>query len=525
MKKVEDLNLGFSDAQNYSQRGNKQMLADVFIKNSYLEELCNPSVYYLIGEKGTGKTAYAVYLSNNESEDSKSILKFISNTDYEKFHQLKKQNHLDISGYVDIWKAILLLLLSQSITENNKIISSPSNLSNVMKAINQYYNDAFSPEIINALKIVDNSELAARLLFKNVELGTKKDSVIEFDEKRLQMNLFYITKKFMDCLGKVRLKKNLTLYIDGIDVRPSQIPYEEYLDCIKGLSSACWSLNTEVFANVRDTKGHFKVVLLLRPDIFQALNLQNSTNKLSDNSVYLDWQTTYDDYRTSNLYKMAKKLISYGQETSQEDIDLWDYYFDWEIDSSNLEQRKKYTAFMEFLRISLSRPRDIQRILSIIQRIMKERGLGGKDKFSYEIYKSDRFQNDYSEYFLSSLKDQLAFYYSEEDYKFFKKFFSFFDSPQFTFETYEIAYRKYEDYVLNNATDIPKSIVDSKDFLQLLYDCNVIMAKEKIDSNVYFHFSYREKSPSNISPEVPFGDNIEYRFHSGLYKKAHLGRY
>ena len=89
MKAIKDLKLGFSDAQNYTQRKNKQMLAEVFVKNDYLERLLDSSVYYLIGEKGTGKTAYAAFLSNTDYGDAKSFLKFISGTDYEKFHELK----------------------------------------------------------------------------------------------------------------------------------------------------------------------------------------------------------------------------------------------------------------------------------------------------------------------------------------------------------------------------------------------------------------------------------------------------
>lgn len=84
-KSIVSLNLGFSDAQNYTQRGNKQMLSEVFVKNSYLTKLLRPNVYYLIGEKGTGKTAYAAFLSNNEYENNKSVLKYISGTDYENF--------------------------------------------------------------------------------------------------------------------------------------------------------------------------------------------------------------------------------------------------------------------------------------------------------------------------------------------------------------------------------------------------------------------------------------------------------
>ena len=66
MKNVAALNLGFSDAQNYTQRGNKQMLSSVFVRNSYLDDLLKPNIYFLIGEKGTGKTAYAAFLNNNE---------------------------------------------------------------------------------------------------------------------------------------------------------------------------------------------------------------------------------------------------------------------------------------------------------------------------------------------------------------------------------------------------------------------------------------------------------------------------
>ena len=527
MKAVKDLNLGYSDAQNYTQRGNKQMLAEVFVKNYYLEKLLNSSTYYLIGEKGTGKTAYAAYLSNSEYKGTRSVLSFIQGTDYEKFHELKKRQLIDISGYVDIWKTILLLLIAKNVTEGDKVVSkfNKTNLSELMSAIDEYYNNAFSPEIVHAMKIVDKSELAAKLVFNHSEVGGENSSKIEFDEQRMQMNLYYINKKFSECLGVLKLKKNITLFIDGIDIRPSQIPYDEYLDCIKGLANACWSLNTELFANVRDSKGQFRIVLLLRPDIFNSLSLQNATNKLSDNSVLLEWRTTYLDYPKSSLYKMACKLVAHNQKKDEklEDCLIWEHYFDWRLNSSNVDQRKNDTAFMEFLKISLSRPRDIQRILKIIQDIMIEKDLGDKDEFDVDVYHSDRFQNEYSEYFLSSLKDQLAFYYSDEEFAHFKKFFQLFDNPQFSFNEYIVAYERFEKYILDNAKEIPKFVESAKSFLQFLYDCNVIAAIE--GEGQYFHFSYREKSPSNIAPKVLYGEEYSYRSHYGLYKKTNMGRF
>jgi len=524
LKTINQLNLGFSDAQNYMQRSNKQMLSNVFVKNSYLDDLLQPNIYFLIGEKGTGKTAYAAYLSNNEYNGNKSILKYINGTDYEKFYELKKNNQIDISGYVDIWKTIIFLLLSKNITDNDKVISvfNKSNLSNLMNAIDEYYNKAFSPEIINALKIVDKSEFAAKLVCKYAEMGGNAGISTEFTEQRLQMNLYYICQQFSKSLSNLKLTKNITLYIDGIDVRPSQIPYKDYLECIKGLANACWTLNTELFSNVRDSKGQLKVVLLLRPDIFNSLNLQNATNKLADNSVFLEWRTTYTDYPTSNLYKMANKLLAYDQPEKELD-DAWERYFDWILPTSNGAVRKNDTAFMEFLKISLSRPRDIQRILKIQQEIMKKRNLGKSQKFDLSVYSSDEFQNIYSEYFLSSLKDQLSFYYSEEDYRHFKKFFEYFPSPEFSFDEYQDIYKKYTEYILENAKEIPEFVEDPKRFLQLLYDSNVIAAIEK--NRKFFHFSYKEKSPSNMAPEVPYDRTVSYKFHYGLYKKTKMGRF
>lgn len=525
MRKIEDLDLGFSDAQNYCARESKEMFNEIFVKNSFLQDLLKPTKYFLVGEKGTGKTAYATFLSNGEYINNRSILKFISSTDYEKFYTLKNLKHIYLADYCEIWKVIIMLILSKSVTENDKAISifNRCNLDQLNQAIDEYYLNAFSPEIITALKFIDRSELAARIISKYVEAGGTAESKQEFTEERFQMNLFYINKKFSDCLASLKLSKNVTLYIDGIDIRPSVIPFSDYIDCIRGLSNACWSLNNDLFRNVRDSKGRFKVVLLLRPDIFNSLEMQNATNKLVDNSVYLDWNTTYVEYRNSPLYAMAEKLLNYNQ--SEMITDCWGKYFSWKLPTTS-QTRRYDTAFMEFLRISLSRPRDIQRILSILHEKMKNNGRGKYEFFDVVTYRSDAYQNAYSEYFLSSLKDQLSFYYSESDYKHFRKFFEFFENSDFTYNEYLVKYNKFIEYILNNAQEIPQFVETPKDFMQFLYDCNVIATIEnKNNGGQFFHFSYREKSPTNICPEVIYNENATYKFHYGLYKKAKFGRF
>lgn len=60
MKKYTELKLGYNDAVNYQNRHNKFMFNEIFIKDNNLERLISPDTYFLIGDKGTGKTAYAI---------------------------------------------------------------------------------------------------------------------------------------------------------------------------------------------------------------------------------------------------------------------------------------------------------------------------------------------------------------------------------------------------------------------------------------------------------------------------------
>jgi len=118
MLSIRSLNLGFNDAENYRRKESKELFNRVFIKTEWLDMLCKPEISFLIGEKGTGKTAHAVYLTNSPYRDTYSVINFIRETEYQKFVSLKKEKQLSLSDYTNIWKVILYLLLSKKIRED-----------------------------------------------------------------------------------------------------------------------------------------------------------------------------------------------------------------------------------------------------------------------------------------------------------------------------------------------------------------------------------------------------------------------
>lgn len=523
MKTINQLALGFNDAENYKKRENKDLFNKIFVKNFFLENLLDSNKYFLIGEKGTGKTAYAVFLTNNYYKNNICKLNYIRETDYKKFVTLKRNKHLELSDYTNIWQVIILLLLCKSIGKDELdhfAFSKNSKINAMHDAIDEYYIHAFSPEILSVLNFVEDSRLAAEIITKHLKMKGEESVSTSFSESRFQINLMYIQKQFQSALEAIKIKDNHTLFIDGIDIRPGSIPYEEYLECIKGLANASWNLNNDFFANIKDSKGRFKVVLLLRPDIFNSIGLQNLTNKIRDNSVYLDWRTTYPDHRSSYLFELCDKLLSSQQDDDFANGEVWDHYFPWKSTSTS-PNRDYDPAFIRFLRLSYSRPRDIVTIIQILKEDHSGKE-GDISQFKEEKFDSYMFQNKYSEYLMGGIKDQLSFYYDESDYNAFLKFFNFLKGyNQFTYDEYLNAYHEFTDFIINNHNEIPKFVESENDFLQFLYDTNILCFIEDIEGERFFRWCYRERSPSNISPKV--SPNAMYRIHYGLNKALNVG--
>ncbi len=232
MKRIDQLELGFRDAESYKKKDNKNLLNSVFLRTPTLDQLVDTNKYFLIGEKGTGKTAYAVYYSNNNYKDTHSTIKYIRETEYKKFVEMKTNRHLNLTDYTNIWKVILMLLLSESITSRELKYPAIQRFSKFMalkQSVDEFYLNAFNPEILSAINFAEESSLSASILNKNFKVVGAEKEKIEFSETRFQVNLLYIQKHFEEALSSLSLKDNYTLFIDGIDIRPYDVEFDDYL--------------------------------------------------------------------------------------------------------------------------------------------------------------------------------------------------------------------------------------------------------------------------------------------------------
>lgn len=524
MKGIAELNFGYNDAENYRRRAERELFNSLFVRTIHLDQLCRNDRFFLIGDKGTGKTAYAIYLANNFYNNIFGSLSYIRETDYQKFVTLKNKKHLALSDYTDIWQVILLLLISQRIKgkeTSSPILGNIVKFRNINKAIGEYYSNAFSPEVKYALNFVEQSKVAAELLLKYAGTSAEKTKGLSFTEVRFQTNLLYIQKKFEEALASIKLQANHLLFIDGIDIRPANIAYDNYLECIKGLANAVWALNNDFFASIRGSKGRLRIVLLMRPDIFNSLDLQNQNAKIRDNSVLLDWQTTYPKYRESTIFQIADRLLSSQQSDPLELGKAWDYYFPYKIEEYGGRIRH---SFISFLRFSLYRPRDIITMLKMLQQLFIEEGRKPKEVFRKEDFDNPEFRRIYSNYLAGEIKDSLSFYHTAEEYELFLKFFEYLEGKyRFTYVEYLKAYHNFIDFLKLNKYETPKFFESADTFLQYLYELNVIcFIDETMRGDVWYRWCFRERSNANISPKVKA--NLIYEVHYGLGKALNLGR-
>ncbi|HGZ0346428.1 TPA: funZ protein, partial [Enterobacter cloacae] len=106
----------------------------------------------------------------------------------------------------------------------------------------------------------------------------------------------------------------------------------------------------------------------------------------------------------------------------------------------------------------------------------------------------------------------------------FLKFFEFLSGKDtFDYAEYLLAYKQLETHIGSISTPKPKFMTTANDFLQFLFDLNVICYIETTeDNNRFIRWCFRERSYANISPKIKTG--MKYQIFYGLAKSLNVGK-
>lgn len=513
-----DIEIPFDEAENYFKPNNREKLNKLFYKDKNYSKLLQDTTYYLIGEKGSGKTTYCAYFCNNTIDNIRSKRYPISVDDYNKIIQMKKEGKLNYTHYITLWKAILLTKLLATIEDNEIGFFNSKALSKIRKTLESYNFTKITMDTFSPVSMMDNVKFCAEM---NGELTTdfsksgakiNEETAIQYTtQKHIYEDSWqkFINEIAVD-LEKLRLKNHHYLFIDGIDTRPEDIAYDEYKQCIYPLVRAVYDLNNDILSRIKDRKkGRLQIILLTRLDIFLNAGLSNAGSKISDNSAFLNWSMTNEkDYEKTSLYALVNNMLIAG--TSNDEATSWNQYFNFDIGRGN----RNFDSFAYFLRLSTSKPRDFVKLLKITKEQCESSNL---DNPNASIIESDLFQRSYSTYYADTLRTALKFYYDNTQLKLLFDFIKSFKTCSFTYDQYNNIFESFSDKIA-----LKETFGDSYDLLELMFNFNLIAI---LEDNIYFRWKHRECTIANYDYSLEknaFEADTKFIFHWAAEKEFGL---
>ncbi len=285
MKSIAELTFGFNDAREYLKPESRPLLAKFFLADDNLALLTEPQRYFLIGEKGTGKTAYAAYLSTSQYRNFAGHTTFIQQVDYLTMRSLAEEHELKDQDFVSNWELILLAIAFQKMTKDKATftVKTPSVFA-AAKAILDRLALADDSPLGDMFELLRNSKEAIEVV--NEHMKDEPDGRTYSGHGDFRRNVKSLRQFFFTAIASIEPQFYNLVFVDGIDVRPSNAPFAEYMVIVKSLVNAIWVLNSERLSTLRER--HLRLVLLIRPDILEGVSLHNLGNKIRDNSVVLD---------------------------------------------------------------------------------------------------------------------------------------------------------------------------------------------------------------------------------------------
>jgi hypothetical protein len=307
-------------------------LSEYFVDTGVLQRIVNGDRQYVIGRKGSGKTALFRKLDKDVVGHPVVQLDF-DDYSWESHKILRDQGASDESAYVSSWRFTLLMSVVDQWSRNgNSSVKSKSRA--IMSKI--YGNE--DPKWYNLL--FDKFRKLRRLDLPTID-SVGSLGGIEFDaqedEKVIASTIGVWSKRLFDFIRTHFEANRVTLLLDRLDEG------WDGNDRSKQLLSSVIKASREINLELRNSGKCAPVVIFLRSDIFYYLQF-NDKNKIGADIEFLDWTE-------ERLIEVASTRIARSLGVEVEDA--WDTVFSQKV------MRQRVAIRNYILKRTMLRPRDI----------------------------------------------------------------------------------------------------------------------------------------------------------------------
>lgn len=514
--KLKDMLFGSLDANNeYTTDATFFKKSFLFPKNFNESDFLDGKKYFILGPKGSGKTALLNYykdLLKSKGKLCKNIFYKSDINDDVKDTFLLELDKLDLNSMTDdeisalnfenLWQ---LYFHQKIVTENPQFINHDQNWKKYVKEVNKLdQQHTFSLENI---KHIINTHLGSQ----NAGLSTSTAISWKHNEQRMKYNnLAYTIKQlFLKLTINKHTHAQLFFLTDELELnRLDEKGFRRDAAMIRDLIIAIHELN------LLSTKigNPIRWIAAIRTEVVNSMySTGKEINKpLSDNGEILNWELNGGNGAESPIIEMLLKKIQASEQlhnastdkkltanTYDSNIQLYELreilkrYF---TDTVSIPYKSQPTVSY-IIRQTFLLPRDIVRLFNLIKNKYPE-----KDFFSQDMFEGVRSQ--YSQNTWTEISEELTAKYSPQELDAIEHLLQIASNRPFSVDSFHQLAEK-------NRTPSIKKLIENKDLDEILsdlYNTNVIGNLNPHNQKI--RFSYRGQSNLNYEQDCIVHDSI-----------------
>ena len=342
---------------------------------------------YVIGRKGTGKTAICEHLFQNKSYNNFSQKLTFKNFPFNILYSLSNNQYNNPNQYITIWKYVIYSSIAKLLIDNEKI---DYKIRNQLKKI---YEKDIPTSLSSNVARLTGGNFTLKLLVAKLGFGTNSSN--ESNDTQWIERVDLLERILLEFLDESRYM----IIFDELD--------EDYKDIVVSQRySQYTSLVTSLFKAVQDVRSVFREskfcifpIIFLRDDIYDLL-LDPDKTKWNDLKVSLDWNQ--DSIKNLLAFRISRAINPKGEILSFQKA--WDsLFYNQDVGYGN-RQNKKIHPFNYITRSTQLRPRDYVRYLQVASEETLEK-YQNNDKISAKTVVN--VDKAFSNYLRSELEDEI----------------------------------------------------------------------------------------------------------------------
>jgi hypothetical protein len=325
-----------------------------FYHTKIVDRILKGKKLYIIGRKGTGKTAITENLVTRRENGYFAQKLTFKNFPFNKLYELEDKGYNSPNQYITLWKYVIYSTTCKMLINDHSIDLT------TRTELEKLFPEDISNALPSAIERWTSFKFDVKILGNGIGLGANKESKANNGSwtDRVEILEKFLTSKLKD-------NKYLVIF-DELD--------EDYKDIMEAEKHNRYTqLLTSLFKAVQDIRSKFLRVeyypiIFLRDDIYDILQDPDKT-KWSDLRVDLDWDEA--SLKKMLAFRISRALDQNGPILGFEEA--WKLIFEEDTIKVGHQKNRNMTIFNYITRSSQLRPRDYIRYLQLCSEKAVER--------------------------------------------------------------------------------------------------------------------------------------------------------